>query len=239
MKEKINIAEILRDMPQGTKLYSPIFGDVELKTVRGDCEFPITVTTIESECLEKCFAENGLYYKEYTSAEPTLLPSSEMRDWSKFFKRGDAVFNDTFGAIAIFDSWANDDYTKFNTTIKYYYDDGMIANKRVCPTEKYSKVTDEQKADFITKIEKRCNGKYNPETLQIDSVKYPFKPFEKVIAKFDKDSEWRCEYFSHYNNSNSKSPYVCLASDYKYCIPYDGNEHFLGTTLPYTEGGEG
>lgn len=30
MENKINIAEILRDMPKGTKLYSPLFGKCEL-----------------------------------------------------------------------------------------------------------------------------------------------------------------------------------------------------------------
>ena len=33
MKEKINIATILKDKPQGTKLYSRICGAVELKKV--------------------------------------------------------------------------------------------------------------------------------------------------------------------------------------------------------------
>lgn len=31
MENKINIAEILRDMPKGTKLYSPLFGEVKFK----------------------------------------------------------------------------------------------------------------------------------------------------------------------------------------------------------------
>lgn len=29
----MNIAEILKDAPKGTKLYSPLFGEVELKVV--------------------------------------------------------------------------------------------------------------------------------------------------------------------------------------------------------------
>ena len=29
----MNIAEILKDAPKGTKLYSPLFGEVELKSV--------------------------------------------------------------------------------------------------------------------------------------------------------------------------------------------------------------
>lgn len=33
MENKINIAEILRDMPKGTKLYSPLFGECNLDKV--------------------------------------------------------------------------------------------------------------------------------------------------------------------------------------------------------------
>lgn len=36
MENKINIAEILRDMPKGTKLYSPLFGKCELVGVGTD-----------------------------------------------------------------------------------------------------------------------------------------------------------------------------------------------------------
>lgn len=43
MENKINIAEILRDMPNGTKLYSPLFGEVKFEEVVSDHTFPIKV----------------------------------------------------------------------------------------------------------------------------------------------------------------------------------------------------
>ena len=33
MENKINIAEILRDMPKGTKLYSPLFANCRLEKI--------------------------------------------------------------------------------------------------------------------------------------------------------------------------------------------------------------
>ena len=36
MENKINIAEILRDMPNGTKLYSPMFGKCKLGKINTD-----------------------------------------------------------------------------------------------------------------------------------------------------------------------------------------------------------
>lgn len=47
MENKINIAEILRDMPKGTKLYSPLFGECNLDNVcTSDRKtYPITLLT--------------------------------------------------------------------------------------------------------------------------------------------------------------------------------------------------
>ena len=41
---KINIAEKLKNCPKGTKLYSSLFGKVELLSVDDDCDFPITAS---------------------------------------------------------------------------------------------------------------------------------------------------------------------------------------------------
>lgn len=234
MENKINIAEILRDMPKGTKLYSPLFGEVKFKEVVSDNTFPIKVLSKFPLSPFGSFTENGFYYADIEDTEVMLLPSCEMRDWSKFFKHGDVVRNPHNEMIAVFDGWANDDYTEFNTTINYYKDH-TFGEEEVCDTECFVKANDEQKTLFIAAAEKHYGGKYNPETLQVEPVKVvepkcSFKPFDKVLARCNKDRVWRCELFSHYNTFNKQFPYVCLSSVYKYCIPYEGNQHLLGTT---------
>lgn len=235
MENKINIAEILRDMPNGTKLYSPLFGEVKFEEVVSDDAFPIKVLSKVSNSPIRSFTENGFYYGGIEDAEAMLLPSREMRDWSKLFKRGDVVFNEHSGLIVIFDGWVSDDYTEFNTTINLIKKGEYWGEEEVCPTECFSKATDEERAEFIAAAEKHYGGKYNPETLQVEPVKIvepkcSFKPFDKVLARCNEDSVWRCELFSHYNTFNKQCPYVCLSSVYKYCIPYEGNQHLLGTT---------
>lgn len=226
MENKINIAEILRDMPKGTKLYSPMFGKCKLEEVINDKEYPISVY-IRDEQTTRAFISN------MEGSECVLLPSSKMRCWSKFFKRGDVVYNPNSKMLAIFDGWVNDDYTEFNTTINYYKDH-TFGEEEVCNTECFVKANDEQKTLFIAAAEKHYNGKYNPETLQVETVKVvepkcSFKPFDKVLVRYNEDSVWRCELFSHYNTFNKRYPYVCLSSVYKYCIHYEGNQHLLGT----------
>ena len=83
MNENLNLVEILKDCPKGTKLYSPIYGDVELEEVyiNDDKSYPIRVKV--SKNAFNSFSEDGRNYREY-NGECMLFPSREQRDWSKF-----------------------------------------------------------------------------------------------------------------------------------------------------------
>lgn len=234
MENKINIAEILRDMPKGTKLYSPLFGKCNLdKVYTSDRKtYPITLLTSADTLVS--FTKNGHYVDGFEDAECSLFPSAKMRCWDKFFKRGDVVRNHYNGTIAVFDGWVNDDYTEFNTTINYYKDH-IFGEEEVCDTECFVKANDEQKTLFIAAAEKHYGGKYNPETLQVEPVKVSkpmcsFKPFQKVLVREDKYDAWKADFFSNYDESNEYAPYICVSDLYKFCIPYEGNQHLLGTT---------
>ena len=81
MNENLNLVEILKDCPEGTKLYSPIYGDVELVKVHNDGIYPIQVK-LRNYTLYS-FAKDGRVFAEY-NGECMLFPSKEERDWSKF-----------------------------------------------------------------------------------------------------------------------------------------------------------
>lgn len=234
MNNNINIAEILRDCPKGTKLYSPIFGNVSLERLLDYVEYPIYVVDKNSGQIP--FSKDGLYLTNYSDAECQLFPSREMRDWRKFFKSGDVVIKNGGGMAAVFDGWANDTYTEFNTTINLYCD-GNTGEEEVCDTHLFRKATGEERKQFIEKAERILKGKYNPETLQVEPVKSecPFKAFDKVLVRDNERQVWRANYFSHYEGDDEELSYVCMDYPYRYCIPYEGNEHLLGTTGPYTE----
>lgn len=231
MENKINIAEILRDMPKGTKLYSPMFGKCKLREVINHKEYPISVY-IRGEQAFRTFTKDGCYISNMEGSECVLFPSSKMRCWSKFFKRGDIVYNPNSKMLAIFDGWVNDDYTEFNTTINYY-DDHTFGEEEVCATDCFVKTTDKQRVEFIEAAEKHYGGKYNPETLQVETVKVvepkcSFKPFQEVLVRDDEYGVWRGAHFSHYD-SKREYPYVTTACGYKQCVSYEGNEYLLGT----------
>lgn len=232
MENKINIAEILRDMPEGTKLYSPLFGKCEYIGV-DNSEYPIAIKAQSADgTVSKGLMKDGRYFDGYEEAECSLFPSARMRDWNKFFKRGDVVVNEYSGLITVFDGWANDDYTEFNTTINYYKDH-TFGKEEVCDTECFVKANDEQKTLFIAAAENHYGGKYNPETLQVEPIKVAepkclLKPFDKVLVRDSDAGIWKAAHFSHYIGEY-EYPYFTTASAYKQCVPYDCNEHLLGT----------
>lgn len=78
----MNIAEILKDCPKGTKLYSPIYGEVKLWEIRLAEAFPITVC-FNGDSIES-FTADGKLYNNCDDAECILFPSKENRDWSTF-----------------------------------------------------------------------------------------------------------------------------------------------------------
>lgn len=236
MENKINIAEILKDCPKGMELYSPIYGKVKLWKVNSNSVYSImTATSIDRS---GSFTSDGRLYEKYPSSECLLFPSSEMRDWSKFFKRGDVVWCED-EMYAIFEGWANDDYTKFNTTIDFYVFGASFDKEVVCDTDRFVKASDAERAVFIANAERTLKGKYNPDTLRVEPAnpKCPFKPFDMVLARFSKLAEWTVDLFSHYNEG-CETPYVCISGPKELCIPYNEHTaHLLGTTDPYTEGG--
>lgn len=146
----MDIAEILKKFPKGTKLYSPIYGKIELVDVEDNELYSITCVTQKGNY--KTFTSEGKIFNDYTDSECVLFPSKEQRDWSKY------------GAI-------------------------------------------DQATDQKPKTE--------------------LKPFDKVLVRDYNDNEWKCDFFS---NMNEHGYYNCINSWWHQCIPYEGNEHLLGTT---------
>ena len=82
--ENLNLAEILKDCKKGTKLYSPLFGEVEFNCIHesfsGGC-----VIECETECGVWFFNQDGTTtIRDVKSQIMMLYPSKDQQDWSKF-----------------------------------------------------------------------------------------------------------------------------------------------------------
>ena len=173
MEQKLNITEILKDKASGTKLWSSLFGDVYFDSASANL-----VTVSHHKALAKFWRNAKLY--DYDEAEPTLFPSKEMRDWSKFaWKRGDVLVS-MEGSKILFDKWANEDYTKFLGKIK------VLGNSHCYDTANYSLASKEEALEFIKSVEEINNGKLNLETLRIEKAQPKFKDGD--ILSCDEDT---------------------------------------------------
>ena len=158
MEENINIAAILKDKPNGIRLYSPIFGECAFCYVREDTN---DICVKKRNGVIEYFNYEGLYFD---LGEVMIFPSKSMRDWEKLsWKRGDVLIGDC-GFVCIFKEWASDDYTRFNGC----YFDGMPNAQ----TAKYSKLDNNTAYGYIRELEKRCGGVLNIKTLKIEKSKF-------------------------------------------------------------------
>jgi len=83
MNENLDLTKILKDCPKGTKLYSPIFGNVTLDDIIENCDdYPIMVNTDTDDGYDS-FTKDGKLYDTY-DGECMLFPSKDNRDWSTF-----------------------------------------------------------------------------------------------------------------------------------------------------------
>ena len=79
MNENLNLVEILKDCPMGTKLYSTVLGDVKFMSINEDQFHPIV---IKFDNNYYSFSADGKM--NCNKGECTLFPSKEERDWSNF-----------------------------------------------------------------------------------------------------------------------------------------------------------
>ena len=184
METKINIAEILKDKPQGTKLYDLLRNiDVELDKVNTTYVGTYIECTSTNEVgstlmfdysklgTEKCWLE-GLRI---------LLPSKNMRDWGKFaWKKGDLLIN-SCGFQCIFKEWSSDDYTKFNgcySNSRDGYED--VSNAE---TAKFVKLDNNTAYGYVREIERKLGGILNLQTLEIEKTNPEFKDGDVLFVK--------------------------------------------------------
>ena len=71
------------------------------------------------------------------------------------------------------------------------------------------------------------------DVLEIEEPKkeYEFKPFDKVLVRDNTSDRWLPRLYSNRDRACKDYPYeITSGAAYRYCIPYEGNEHLAGTT---------
>ena len=82
MNENLNLVEILKDCPKGTKLYYTVYGEVEFDHIANSSKYPIVFKLKGREWYESLTSEGKSDIEH--DGECLLFPSKEQRDWAKF-----------------------------------------------------------------------------------------------------------------------------------------------------------
>lgn len=178
METKINIAEILKDKPANTKLYSPLFGEVYFSHVGGDN------IAVEHHGGISLFFSSGRFF-DLDESEPLLFPSKEMRAWRKFaWKKGDVLVSNDGKIEVIFEKFGSDTYQSFigkhhlgSLDENLYYQEGGAYS-----TASFNIETEDAAQTYINTIEEKLDGKLNLESLEIEKAQPEFKDGDIVVT---------------------------------------------------------
>lgn len=168
MEAKINIAEILKDKPQGTKFYS-ILSDGECflnEASKDDIHIDI-----DGRGRLWCLSVYGSTYS-FPNGCVLLFPSREMRDWDKFSWRKGDVLTNSRGIFCIFKEFSGYPYTTFIATFVNNVD--FVTNGSIIEsTQEWNKASNEDAEKYIGYITadlEKANRRLNLETLEIEKL---------------------------------------------------------------------
>ena len=191
MEHKLNIAEILKDKPQGTKLYDLLRNiEVELDSIsHTDYENIIWCRYNDVDPYDLYGYSTFGTERGWLNGLQILLPSKEMRDWNKFaWKKGDVLVG--VGQRIIFEKFIDENYTEFQGkySLSTYEDRTLVVDKR-CYTSYFRKLDDSVNVkNYFKEIEERLGGKLNRETLEVEKVQPKFKNGDILFVRCDKYS---------------------------------------------------
>lgn len=181
MDAKINIAKILKDKPEGTKLWTDMFGSVTLYVVTDACD----AFQVKHHNKEPWFDKDGKLYKEGVLC---IYPSKSMRDWEKFsWKKGDVLVSNDGKERVIFEKFQDNRYLRFfGKFFSQRKEDGDIDYKFAldAPTNNYTLEDKDVAQIYINTIEERLGGKLNRQTLEVEKALPKFKDGDIVFADF-------------------------------------------------------
>jgi hypothetical protein len=191
MEQKdFDIYEILKGVPVGTKLYTPMCGKVGFAYLATNKEAGKAIWTTDKNG-EYTYNKNGRWME---GGEVMLFPSDKMRDWSKFaWKKGDVLVSKDRNVHIIFEKFEDDAYENFHGQYYLWEDGGSMVNfeedENYMQTSDFNKANKEDAQEYIYKIEKILGGKLNRETLELEKPAKPVFELGKLYVFNEEDED--------------------------------------------------
>ena len=233
-KERINVAEILRNCQAGMILDCVCFENVVFDRVDDKNRIRCFVGSQRDEV---SFNEYGCLNGS-PSAKCVIFPKDTIT-WVGFipprkYEDGDVVFT-ALGNIAIISNKVSEGIVN---TYCVAFEHGTFTIGDMC-VRPIRLATEEEKQELFTVI-KNKGYKWNSETKTLEKLIVPkfdintLVPFgSRVLVRHNNDNKWCGSFFSHIDkdfHSHCFKFVTTAGKSYPKMIPYEGNEHLLGTT---------
>lgn len=154
------------------------------------------------------------------------------------FKDGDVLSNEGGNCIFILNThgeYLTSLYASLDIDGDLDMEDGLCAWGNHIEKYRFATESERQKLVDALKASKEPKAKiYLKRFFGIEEKpKYEFKPFDKVLVRNDENEEWNISLFARettdYSDGLTYEYECCNGILWNYCIPFEGNEHLLGT----------
>lgn len=196
MENKINIAKLLKDCPQGMELDCTMYEDVYFDYV-------------DKLNIIHCYIQHETHKTSITFNQHGT-PNSDIKSKCVIFPKGKTTWEGFVPTckFKVGDRIRHKTYIRQENIVTEIKDNHYILDNELALT-------------FISQDEyELVPNKFDVTTL---------KPFDKVLVRCGNNGSWTPQFFAKYR-LNSKFPFECTYNSWSQCIPYEGNEHLLGTT---------
>lgn len=208
---------------------------------------PITKLCLKKENINVIMLRNKeAWYKEIEKRHHISIDRNTWKVQPEF-KDGDIVLVEshmlginTSSMIAIFRKAKEIDKYKFSPALcksnehyTYLREDPVVLSPSHIKT--FRPATDSEKLQLFDALAKESKA-WDAEKKEVIDLKprVELKPFDKVLCRNSKDDTWEADFFARLTRKEidytQSGKYLCVGDLWMYCIPYEGNEHLLGTT---------
>lgn len=179
----MNIAEILKYCPKGTKLYYILCGNTELEEITNIGTI-VTRKVVDTISTSYTLDYEGRYSH---SGECVLFPSKDQRDWDEFrlpIKRGDIMMTIDKRAFITNGKMDNDDCPCAYCGINSCHDFTIGTTIDGWTALSYIPASEEAKKELFDKMTE-AGYRWNADTLELEKIEPKFKEGDILVMKDD------------------------------------------------------
>ena len=257
----MNIAKILECCPNGTELYSPVYGKVTLEEIINNGQYPIKVITDDGYI--RFYTKEGKLFDNRPDGECMLFPSKEQRDWNKF------NINQPEIVLPSRDIEQNYKRIPFNVELAKKIVNGEFEGRIVTMEGRKVRIicwdkkpVDEEAHEYpiVALIQNNYNGemlqtftaegvacypnyksRYNliieiPAYYYQDYFNFEPQKYQPCLVRNDENSFWGIQVYSHTNYQGKKLFYddSCNLKQFTYVLPISKDtKRLIGTRKSY------